>query len=123
MSYILKPSFKHYQADDCDILVSPVLHVILPGSATQIPVCTVNERPLEILQALNFGPRPAAEDAHSHEEEVCYVVKLFKFTFHIQGWPFDSDMPFTSFLLVACMDQFMAELDVGFELVFLDYGV
>ena len=109
-----------YQADNTDLLVAPVLDVLLPGLATEVPLSSVDLGTLERLQALNIGPAELAQDANTGKEEVSNVLELLGLAGLLLRGALESQVPLAGLLVVASGGELVAALDVRPELVLLD---
>ena len=73
---------------------------------------------LEVLQAVDRRPAQTTENADTGEEEVCNVFKFLELAILLCG-ALDGEVPLAGLLVVASGLEFMSELDVRPELVFL----
>ena len=73
-----------YQTDHRDTLVAPVLRILLPGGAAEIPIRGVNKRALEVMQTCDVRPPPSAQRAHAQKQEVSFILYLLKLV--VRAW-------------------------------------
>ena len=107
-----------YQTDDTNLLVAPVLHILLPSLAAKIPVSGMDLDALELVQAVDVGPAQAAEDSNTSEEEIGDILELLKLALFLGG-AFDGEVPLAGLLVITSGLEFVPDLDVRPELVFL----
>ena len=106
-----------YIADDRNVLVLPVFHILFPGVTTKVPASAVDEETVVTLQALDVWPFPATQDTDTHEQEVGGVLELLELALHGIGRAADEDMPFRALFVVAGVYELVLKFDVGLELV------